>query len=172
MGSRTIMRKSEAGRLSTWRRRFECQLVRATLFLPPNYSVPSFSRLPFGKDAVDRLKEGIAAHGDCDKLADRAFLATAHDRLGQTEDAHRWLEVQRASDRNFGLARGAERCIATPSVSRWSDEAHAPNPSAAKWFGSPRNSWARRIYVPRGRKLALGSHSGMRGSLRVAIRWG
>jgi len=54
------------------------------------------------QDAVDRLHEGITAHGDGGELADWAFLAMAHHRLGQTADAHRRLEKMRTFQRHVG----------------------------------------------------------------------
>ncbi len=57
--------------------------------------------------------------------------------------------------------RAERTCIATPTVSRWVDEAHLPNPFAAKWFGTPGSAWARRIYLPRRRMLELGSDSAL-----------
>jgi len=54
------------------------------------------------QDAVDRLQEGITAHGDGGELADWAFLAMAHWRLGQRADAQRWLDKLRNSQTNAG----------------------------------------------------------------------
>ncbi len=54
------------------------------------------------QDAVDRLQEGITAHGDGGELADWAFLTMAHCRLGQTAVAHRWLEKLRTAQKNAG----------------------------------------------------------------------
>ena len=48
--------------------------------------------------------------------------------------------------------------IPTLTVPRWAAQAHITNPLASKWFGSPSNAWARRIYLPQGRMLELGSH--------------
>ncbi len=54
------------------------------------------------QDAVDRLKEGITAHGDGGELADWAFLAMANHRLNRTADAQAWLDRMRNSRREAG----------------------------------------------------------------------
>ena len=43
-------------------------------------------------DAITRLQEGIAVHGQGGTIQDAAFLALAHHRLGQADQARRWKE--------------------------------------------------------------------------------
>ena len=56
-------------------------------------------------DALERLKEGITAHGDGGELADWAFLAMAYHRLNRTADAQTWLDRLHNAPGDAGSSR-------------------------------------------------------------------
>jgi WD40 repeat protein/tetratricopeptide (TPR) repeat protein len=48
-------------------------------------------------EAIDRLRSAVAVQGQGGTFRDRVFLALAHFRLGQTDEARTWLDKARAA---------------------------------------------------------------------------